>query len=329
MLPPDAPLLREPSILAEYPPARRYLIGVSGGRDSVALLHALRARGYGKLVVCHLDHRLRGRSAAADARFVGRLAAQFGCEFESATIDVRARAAERKESLETAARGARQEFFAEVARRRKCRLIFLAHHADDLAETFLMNLLRGAGPLGLGGMRAVARQKVGRQTLEIVRPLLGTWRSEIDAYIAAHGLRFREDRSNESLLPRRNRLRREIIPYLEAQLGRPVRESLWRAATIAAAEEEWIGGLLPAMAAGNLDVAFLRGQPAAVQRRLLLGWLRAEGVGGLDFSTVERVRALLAGASPAKTNLAGGWHVRRRAGKIFLEKPTREKASGA
>ena len=147
----------DPKIVASFPPNRRYLIGVSGGRDSVALLHQLVDLGYRRLVVCHLDHQLRGRASKADARFVERLAAKLDCEFEIDRTDVAALARKSKQSIETAGRTARYEFFARVARRRRCHTIFLGHHADDLVETFLMNLFRGRRA---GGLRRNARDRV-------------------------------------------------------------------------------------------------------------------------------------------------------------------------
>src|SRR4051794_14593076 len=130
---------------AKFPPKRRYLVGVSGGRDSVALLHLLAHSGYRRLIVCHLDHQLRGRSSAADAKFVKTLATKLKLECEIGRTEVAALAKRTKQSLETAGRNARYEFFAGVARRHRCRTLFLGHHADDLAETFLLNLFRGAG----------------------------------------------------------------------------------------------------------------------------------------------------------------------------------------
>ena len=138
----------------------RYLIGVSGGRDSVALLHWLIECGYSKLIVCHLNHRLRGRSSRADAIFVRKLAAKYDVDLALGAIDVRALAVRTKQSIETAARSARYKFFAQIAKRRRCRTIFLGHHADDLVETFLINLFRGAGPGGLSAMHAISVRKI-------------------------------------------------------------------------------------------------------------------------------------------------------------------------
>src|SRR6187455_1039841 len=142
-------------VTRDFPPNARYLIGVSGGRDSVALLHWLISLGYERLVVCHLNHRLRGRSSEADARFVNELVERYkgqllelprtgsgkrsartathgGIEFQPGSANIRALRKKQKMSIETAAREARYAFFTEIARRRDCRTIFVAHHADDL-----------------------------------------------------------------------------------------------------------------------------------------------------------------------------------------------------
>jgi tRNA(Ile)-lysidine synthase len=303
-------------------PGARYLIGVSGGRDSVALLHWLVECGYNKLIICHLNHRLRGRSSRADAIFVQKLAAKYGVDLALGAIDVRALAARTKQSIETAARDARYKFFAQVAKRRRCRTIFLGHHADDLVETFLINLFRGAGPGGLSAMRGVSIRKIDNVKLQIVRPLLGVSREQIDDYVRKHRLKFREDASNKNLAPLRNRIRHGIIPEIEKQLGRNVRGTIWRAATIAAEEENFFEALLPDKLSKltALAVKPLRAMPIAVQRRMLHEWLRARDVPDLSFDLVERVRALLDLSNrAAKTNLPQDRHIRRRAGQIFIE----------
>src|SRR4030095_14633669 len=170
------------NLLRAFPRNRRYLIGVSGGRDSVALRHWLVNLGYKKLIVCHLNHRLRGRSSLADARFVENIALKYHAKFELESADVRALVATQKMSIASAARQARYKFFAETARRRKCNTVFLGHHADDLVETFLINLFRGAGTTGLRAMRDISARRVGDVDLTIVRPFLGIWRSKINSY---------------------------------------------------------------------------------------------------------------------------------------------------
>jgi tRNA(Ile)-lysidine synthase len=315
-------LALDAEIRARFPPSRRYLIGVSGGRDSVALLHLLTTLGYQRLIVCHLDHQLRGRASTADARFVKSLARRLHAGCELGRTDVGALAHGAKQSIETAARTARYEFFAGVARRRRCQTIFLGHHADDLVETFLLNLFRGAGPTGLSAMRHVTVRNVDDVPLTIVRPLLGSTRAEIDAYIKKHRLKYRDDLSNATIGPARNRVRLRIIPYIEKQLGRNLRAALWRAAMIAADEAEWAEALVAEREKGSREllVKDLRALPRALQRRTIHKWLQARGIASLDFETIERVRALLdAGAIQAKANLPRDRHARRRAGKLFVE----------
>jgi tRNA(Ile)-lysidine synthase len=307
-------------VIRDLPPDGRYLAGVSGGRDSVALLHWLVSLGYERLVVCHLNHRLRGRSSDADARFVEKLAENFDADFELGTTKVRALAKKQKMSIETAAREARYAFFAETARRRNCRTIFVAHHADDLVETFLINLFRGAGGAGLSAMREISTRRINGVDLTIVRPLLWVWRREVEDYIRKHRLRFREDATNKNLTPLRNRIRHRIIPYLEKMLGRNIRQNIWRTAVIAADEERWIESELRDSTHADLSVAKLRTLPVALQRRALLKWLRTQNVADVGFDTIERVRSLADGdARIAKVNLPGDRHARRRAGKIFIE----------
>jgi tRNA(Ile)-lysidine synthase len=307
-------------LLRSFPPDARYLIGVSGGRDSVALLHWLISLGYKDLTVCHLNHRLRGRSSDADAQFVGKLAAKYQTDFDIGSADVRALAKKREISIETAAREARYAFFAETARRRNCGTIFVAHHADDLVETFLINLFRGSGNAGLSAMREISTRRIDGVDLTIARPFLCVWRKEIDDYVGEHRLRFREDATNKNLNPLRNRIRHRIVPYLEKTLGRNIRQNIWRTAIIAAEEEKWIETELPDSKHADLSVVKLRALPIALQRRALLKWLRTQNVSDVGFDAIERVRSLAdRDVRIAKVNLPGNRHARRRAGKIFIE----------
>jgi tRNA(Ile)-lysidine synthase len=341
------PLKFSSRLASDFAPDKRYLIGVSGGRDSVALLDQLVDLGYRNLIVCHLNHHLRGRSSDADARFVRNLAERYrreivgeaqrrpsartgkrnarptrnGCiDFELGIANVRTLAAKNKMSIEMAAREARYAFFAKVAKRRKCRSIFLAHHADDLVETFLLNLLRGAGTTGLAAMREVSMRRIEHVDLTIVRPLLGVWRDEIDHYVCERRLKFREDASNKDLGPARNRLRCRVIPYLEKIFGRNVRRNIWRTATILSEEENFFELFLPEKFSEVLDGKLLRELPLALQRRMLSKWLRSENVRDVGFDLVERARALLDRANRvAKTNLPQDRHLRRRGGELFIE----------
>jgi tRNA(Ile)-lysidine synthase len=308
--------------LREYPPSRRYLVGVSGGRDSVALLHLLVRRGYRNLIVCHLDHRLRGRASRGDAKFVEKFARDLSLPCEIGTTDIRELAVKSKLSVETAGRAARFAFFVGIARQRRCRTIFLAHHADDLVETALLNLFRGASPAGAASLRCVSVHRVGKTRLTIVRPLLGIWRRQIDAYVQEHALPFREDATNAQLSGARNRIRHRVLPYIARQLGRDVRTAVWRAAQIWVEEEALLDSMIAKGAAGavELDVVALRKMPVALQRRIIHGWLRGRHISDVGFEMVEKIRTLLdPGTSVSKVNLPGNRYARRRAKKIFLE----------
>ena len=299
---------------------RRHLVGVSGGRDSVALLHLLTERGYRKLIVCHLDHGLRGRAARDDARFVARLAAKLKLRCVLERLDVAALAKARGVSVETAARDARHDFFARVGRRERVTSLFLAHQADDQVETFLFHLLRGSGRSGLAGMRPASQ----RGALTVFRPFLGVWRRELDAWMTERSLRWREDESNANRVPTRNRIRHAIVPSLSRELGREVKPAIWRAAELLGAEEDWIDGLLRGEIASlpdELPVKLISAGPLARQRRLLRAWLERRGVPA-GYAEVEAVRSLLnpdVEGRPAKINLPSGRHVRRRAGRIWVE----------
>ncbi len=305
-----------------FPPENIYLVGVSGGRDSVVLLRLLVAAGYRDLCVCHLNHRLRGRESTADARFVEALAGEFDLDCEIGETNVRELARQNKRSIETAARVARYGFFADVARRRGCSTIFLGHHADDVVETFLINLFRGTGRTGLVGMRETAKHRLAGVELTVVRPLLSVWRDEIDRFVKEHRLPFREDSTNREAEALRNRIRLRALPYLERTLGRNIKASLWRTATILGEEEALLDRMLPPPLArgAGLQVKDLQRLDAALQRRVLRQWLQGEEVADLGFEVIERVRGLLdVENGPAKTNLARDRHARRRGGKIFLE----------
>ena len=311
----------------DCPVTGRYLVGVSGGRDSMVLLHALRQAGYRRLVVCHLNHQLRGRAASADARFVEKAAVRWKFAVEVGRAEVKLLAERCRISLETAAREARQAFFFEVASRRRCRTLLLAHHADDQVETVLFNLCRGGGAAGIAGMRpSTLWSHSAKKDLLVVRPLLSVRRREVDAFAREHGIAFREDATNTDPAHTRNRVRHELIPLMNEVFGREVGRGIWRAAEIIGAEEEWMRACLQSreeQAASEVSLAYkaLATAPVAEQRRLLRAWLKGRGARGVGYDEIERTRTLLDKVNgPAKINLPGDLCVRRRAGLLLVEK---------
>lgn len=283
----------------------------------MALLQALVEAGFRRLVVCHFDHGLRGRASAADARFVATAAR--GLDFESAKGDTRAFAKAAGYSIEQAARALRFSFFEECARRRRCARLVLAHHGDDQVETCLFHFLRGSGAAGLAGMRPVAR--IGR--LEVIRPMLGVGRAEVDAFLDARGIRWREDASNADPAHTRNRIRGEVLPVIDRVFGPAARVAVLRAAEIFRTEDAFLESFVPVFGA-ELKCGELRALPPAIRDRAVLRWLQRSGVDEPGFSETRRVLDLLdVEDGPAKVNLPGAWHARRRAGVIFLEKEKR------
>lgn len=282
----------------------------------MVLLAVLQRLGFRHLVVCHLDHSLRGKASKADAAFVRRQAVKAALAFESARAQTKDYAAANKKSLELAARELRLAFFAECAGRHRARHLLLAHHADDQIETCLFNFLRGTGPAGLAGIKPVS--KLG--TLAIHRPLLPVSRDDIERYRKLHRIPFREDATNAEPLHTRNKLRHEILPAIERALGPAFRKAIPRAAEILRAEDEWMSSLVPATGE-TLSCRDLLAMPLALQRRTVRAWLIARKIPEPGMEETQRVLSLLDTAGPAKVNLPGDRHARRRAGVIFLESP--------
>ncbi|MCB8928314.1 MAG: tRNA lysidine(34) synthetase TilS [Ardenticatenaceae bacterium] len=192
----------------------KLLIGVSGGADSLALLHLLwQQLGAERLVAAHLNHKLR-TDAEADAVFVAETAASWNIPCLLGEIEVADVAASSQLSLEAAGRLARYRFLAEKADEVGVEAVVVGHHADDQVETILLHLLRGSGSGGLRGMQP-ASQMPEQNGLLLVRPFLNTSRAEIEAYCARHDLVPREDASNEDVKFTRNRIRHELLPLLK------------------------------------------------------------------------------------------------------------------
>jgi tRNA(Ile)-lysidine synthase len=270
------------------------VVALSGGKDSVALLDALSrlapGRGF-RLVAAHLDHGLRP-SSAEDARFCRRLCRRLGVTLRTARADVRARAERERGGLEEAARVERYAFLRRVKESERADAIALAHTRDDQAETFLLRLLRGSGRAGLACMRPRAG--------DLWRPLLTVGRDDVLAHLREHGLAWREDPTNAELTPRRNRVRAELLPYLERRFNPAVREALARAAGVLADEadvlerlgaEAWRRAARPAATGSVLSRSALRGEPRAVVRLVLRQAL--EGAGGLRGVTADHVERLV------------------------------------
>ncbi|MBQ7908692.1 MAG: tRNA lysidine(34) synthetase TilS [Elusimicrobiaceae bacterium] len=195
----------------------KVIVGFSGGADSVCLLHFLRhlsQKKHFEVMALHVNHGLRGAAATADEKFCKKMAKELDVVFFSKKKAVRALAKKLDLSIEHAARKARYEAFAELAKKTGAAKIALGHHLDDQAETVLLNLLRGTRVEGLCG---IPRRRPLNSKVEIVRPLLCITRAEVEEYIKENNLSFVTDQTNQEDIYTRNWVRHEVLPLLESK----------------------------------------------------------------------------------------------------------------
>lgn len=279
-------------------PGERVLVAVSGGIDSIALLHLLHELQEVFLItlaVAHLDHGIRGAESRADAEFVAAKAENLRIPLVVERRDVPTYAEERGLSLEEAAREVRYRFLEEAAARVGADKIALGHHRDDLAETLVINLLRGAGLAGLGGMAPVR----GR----FVRPLIECPRAEIEKFAQQTGLEYRQDRTNLERKYLRNRVRLELLPLLEdycpdvaARLAQTAGVLGEAASYLEQLGRERLTGLILAEADGELVLdreRLLEEEPPLRAFILREAARRARGtLRGLEFEHLQKMREL-------------------------------------
>ncbi len=272
------------------------IVAVSGGADSVALLHALWSLrgelGVG-LVAAHLNHGIRGDEAATDAEFVRELALRLGVDSVIEKADVPKLRVEMGVGMEEAARVARYEFLERTAEKVGAARIAVAHTSDDQAETVLLNIIRGTGPEGLAGMPTVRGK--------IIRPLIELSRAEVESYLLDVGLSWRTDSSNLESEYSRNRVRLELIPLIEREFNPRVKDSLVSLSKLVASENEIVrtagaeAYLRSVREDGTGAVEFhasrLRDDRLAVKRRVIRAAI--EQVKGdlrdVEFHQVERI----------------------------------------
>lgn len=319
------------------------IVGVSGGADSLALLHLLNAlrreSASETLHVAHLNHWVRGKEAHDDADFVREIAQDWGLPYIISRFDVPNYARRHKLSVEDAARRARYAFFAELAQKHNA-AIAVAHNADDQVETVLMSILRGTGLRGLAGMQMLSQAHLPRRdeslapfadyspdgAVNLFRPLLGVWRWQILDYCKEMELEPRWDSTNWEPKYRRNRVRHDLIPTLQIKYSLAIKEHLYNLSQIAQEEDAWLSqetsGVLARIASSNSpkrEVAFAisdfanlsRGTQRRVVREAILSVAGTER--DFTFKQVEAAIAILAGdeISPRAMHLPHGLIVER------------------
>jgi tRNA(Ile)-lysidine synthase len=307
---------------ALLPPGTRVLVGLSGGADSVALLHLLlelaEHGGFSVVAAAHFNHQLRA-TADRDERFCCELAQSLGVAFHAGRDDVAGLARREGRSVEDAARRARYEFLEQTASRLLADRVAVAHTCDDQAETVLLKLVRGAGLTGLGGI-APRRGRV-------IRPLLDVGKRDLVTYLRGRGLVWVEDETNADLTNPRNRIRHRVLPELEDAYPGAGR-TIARAAAVARSDAEALDGEAAALyacavqatpAGLEIDVPRLTVAPEAIIRRVLLTAMRA--VCGSHEIGLDHIRAAedVLGRSRGRTDVPGARLELRRKKLVLSE----------
>jgi tRNA(Ile)-lysidine synthase len=289
-------------------PKRAVLVGVSGGPDSLAMMDILNRMGF-QLVVAHLNHGLRSE-AEADARDVQRMAEARGLPIIVEKEDVEGYASMHGLAIEEAARIVRYQFLFRQAAENNAQAVVVGHTADDQVETVVMHLLRGCGLAGLKGMLVRALPNNWSRDIPLVRPILACWREDVLVYCKQHKLQPLLDSSNLDVTYFRNRLRHELIPYLE-EYNPAIKQILWRMSQVLTGDHQVLESVIEkvwkicVISQGSgyviLDTNPFKKHPIGVQRGLFrkaINLLRP-GLRDVDFNCIERAMAFL--LSPTQT----------------------------
>ncbi len=317
---------------------RSLLVAVSGGADSVALLRGLlhlQPAMNLTLRAAHLNHQLRGSEADADAAWVRGLCERFNVPCDIETVPVQALAEQTRRGLEETARDVRYDFLRSTAARHRSDVVATAHTADDQAETVLHHILRGTGLTGLRGMewsRTLDDAAPPNATLHLIRPMLATWRTDIEQYLGELSQDFRQDETNQDVSLTRNRLRHELLPHLERDFNPRVREHLCQLAEQAADHDavQRIAAdslLQSALLDRSENLVRLRCDELSKSARPLVRevfvrlwqqqqWLRL----AMTYSHWDRLADLVHSNPPAAIHLPGKILASRRANMLVLER---------
>lgn len=308
----------------------KVLVGVSGGPDSMALLHLLvdlRKEYNIELIVAHLDHMLRGKQSSADANFVEEIAIKLNIPFIIERGNVKAIASSSKMSTEEAARETRYDFFQKAAEKVGATKIATAHNMDDQAETVLMRLVKGSGSLGLSGIPY--KRRLGDKW--VIRPLLDVKRVDIEKYLKRHKIPSRLDASNLKTLYLRNKIRHILIPLLEKEFNRKIKENLNLIARSLSDEFNYLNTTarrlykrfaVETMTAIEIDIKKLSRQHIALQRLIVREIIcRLKGdLRRINYKHWQEVESMLYDVDKLNVDLPGGLKVIKKHNRLIFSK---------
>jgi len=287
-------------------PGDKVVVAVSGGPDSVVLLHVLMAlkEDYDlTLTVCHLNHQLRGEDANEDARFVKQLADDYGLEAFVFSQDVALFSKENKMSFEEGAREVRYRLFEKVMKRTGSNKLAVGQNRNDQAETFLIRLFRGAGLEGLTGIKF--------KRDHVIRPLLGVSRQWIEEYIEDNQITYRVDSTNDETIYTRNKIRHDLLPYLQEAFNDKVIDQIYTATLLLQDDLDYIEGEVDKVfhqfrMQGDyyrVDLKRLRALHPSMLSRLLRKMIfrMMETIKGVGYQHIQAIMALIEEGKHGKT----------------------------
>lgn len=313
---------------------KAYVLAVSGGADSLALADAavnVFSENREQLLVCHIEHGIRGEEALQDAAVVKAFCEQWQVAFVCCNIDVPAYAQAEGLSLEEAARKLRYDMLKEQLVAFNAEAVVTAHQSDDQAETVLWKLLRGAGSDGMSGMRDIAAQ----DGFKIIRPLLGFSRKDLETYCRLRKLTYCQDSTNDDLQYTRNKIRKELLPYLEREFNPSIKSTLIREAKLLAEEQEFISSIAEKYLQDSSFCGIVNTEklgrtwqmsvkkwallPTALRKRILRGGCFALGGKELSYErTVALEKLCLAGVGGKLIQLGGEMQALYRNNELII-----------
>ncbi len=299
------------------------VVGVSGGPDSVFLINILKELGFKKLLIAHLNHRLRGEDADMDEVFVRHLAQKLKVPLYVGRENVRSFCKERGYSIEEGARIKRFEFLRKVKEREKMDKIVLGHNLDDQVETVTMNFIRGSGLTGVSG--------ISPKSNDIVHPILSVKRGEIIKYLKERDISFRIDKSNLSTDYLRNKIRNYLVPIIEREFNKKFKEKVFSLAEIVRCDDEYLDEITEKaakeMVKFNKDFVTVKISPfenahLSIKRRIIRKVVEYFGIDLREISlkNIDEVIDVFGKRTGKRIELPGGIDAIKEYGKVIFEK---------